>query len=127
MCELKLKRVLKFIDNYNEKQGVTKEQGFEYKKYSSIVRACLDVDILQLLLINCWDNNITDIDKFRQLMEKYNMLEHMPIEVSNIMCGYLEDFKFIYKKYIIKVVKEYKNKGYKNIFWRQWIYQRSVI
>jgi len=98
-------QILKFINDYNKKQGIAKEQSFEYKKYSSILRACLDVDILQLLLINCWDNDIADIDKFRQLMEKYNMLEHMPIKSSKIMNGHIVSSDE-YQGYICKIIKE---------------------
>ena len=109
-------QILKFINDYNEKQNIAKEQGFEYKKYSSILRACLDEDILQLLLINCYDEEIADIHKFRQLMEKYNMLEHMPTEASNIMKNHINLDDARYGIYINKIKTKYTDNGYKNIF-----------
>ena len=101
--------ILKFIDDYNTNQITGKEQDFEYKKYSNILRACLDADILQLLLVYCCNDNIVDAYNIRQLLEKYSILEYMPIDKSKIMEIHVpaDIMEITYELYIIQLIKKY--------------------
>lgn len=110
--------ILKFIDDYNTNQITSKEQDFEYKKYSNILRACLDADILQLLLIYCCNDNIVDVYNIRQLLEKYSILEYMPIDKSKIMEIHVPAYimGITYELYIIQLIKKYLTIGHISIF-----------
>ncbi len=97
-------QTLRLIDDCNKNQN---------NIYSNILRSCLDADILQLLLINCYSDNIYGIYKFRDLMKKYTLLEHMPLIVSTKMNPFItmnsEDF-------LLKVVVQYIRDGHGEIF-----------
>ena len=115
MCVMEFSRtailvyqVLKFIDSYeNSKDRINAN------KYSAILRSCLDTDILQLLAINCYNDEIEDMYKFRVLMNKYAILEHMKLTTSNKMYQYMAVDS---KDFLLKVVHEYMKNGYKDIF-----------
>lgn len=49
------------------------------KKYSNIIRACLNVDILHLFAINGCRKDL-DFSKYKELIENYALLEHMPFK-----------------------------------------------
>jgi len=70
-----LYQVLKLIDNTDE-QILSME---EKQKYSSILRAQLSTYELALLSINCLEN-IVDQGEFKNLLIRYSMLEHLPLE-----------------------------------------------
>lgn len=50
------------------------------KFYSNIVRSFLDKNTTQLLAINCISSKDSDFYKYRQLIERYAMLEHLYFE-----------------------------------------------
>ncbi|OUD68818.1 hypothetical protein BTN60_13960 [Vibrio parahaemolyticus] len=51
------------------------------KFYSNIVRSFLNKEVIQLLAINCIvDDPENDFYKYRQLVERYSLLEHLHIE-----------------------------------------------
>ncbi|MFD1244166.1 putative phage abortive infection protein [Paralysiella testudinis] len=49
------------------------------KQYSNILRACLSSSILQLLAINCYRPKTESFAFFQKLIERYALLEHMPL------------------------------------------------
>lgn len=113
MCVMEFSRIailiyqaLKFINNYDK-------DGINTKKYSAILRSCLDTDILQLLAINCYNDEIEDMYKFRDLMNQYEILEHMKLVTSSKMNQYIGVDS---KDFLLKVIHEYMKNGYKNIF-----------
>ncbi|MGP1533734.1 MAG: putative phage abortive infection protein [Campylobacter sp.] len=110
--------ILKFINDYNTNQITSKEQNCGYKRHSNILRACLDADILQLLLIYCCNDNIVDAYNIRQLLEKYNILEYMPIDKSINMEKRIPDdiMEITYEVYIIRLIKKYLTIGHISIF-----------
>lgn len=80
-----LYQLLKLIDNVNcEENVLTKNEQF---KYASIIRAQLSSNELILLFINCL-NEMVDNGKFKNLLIKYSILEHMPIERDENTQGY---------------------------------------
>jgi len=70
-----LYQILKLIDNI-DKQILSIE---EKRKYTSILRAQLSTYELALLSINCLEN-IVDKGEFKNLLIRYSMLEHLPLE-----------------------------------------------
>jgi len=53
------------------------------KMYSNIIRSFLRVDVVQLLAVNCYcDSEENQYYKFKLLVERYSLLEHMPFEVQ---------------------------------------------
>jgi hypothetical protein len=52
----------------------------EEKLYTNIVRAFLDVDVTQLLAINCFCEPDSTYWLYKCLVERYGLLEHMPFE-----------------------------------------------
>ncbi|WP_099609569.1 putative phage abortive infection protein [Vibrio coralliilyticus] len=64
-----LYQILKHIDN---------SKVSEKDKYTAYLRAQLSSFELALLFLNCLDD-IVDDGRFRQLVKKYNLLEHLPI------------------------------------------------
>lgn len=101
-------QILRFIDNYDKNQN-----NIDTKKYSNILRSYLDADILQLLAISCYSDDIYDIYKFRDLIKKYTLLKHMPLIVSKKMNPFITmnsgDF-------LLKVVDGYIKGGHKEVF-----------
>ncbi|HHQ4786546.1 TPA: putative phage abortive infection protein [Aeromonas hydrophila] len=69
-----LYQILKFI----HKNNAIKKQ--KKKEYASILRAQLSTDELAVLFINCIGNTVDD-GSFRKLLIKYQMLEHMKLEL----------------------------------------------
>lgn len=59
------------------KKDVTRTEKF----YSNIIRSFLNKEVIQLLAINCVVEESSDaFYKYRQLVERYSMLEHLHIE-----------------------------------------------
>lgn len=53
------------------------------KMYSNIIRSFIRVDVAQLLAVNCFCKSKDDqYYKFKVLVERYSLLEHMPFEVQ---------------------------------------------
>lgn len=53
------------------------------KMYSNIIRSFLRVDVAQLLAVNCYcDDEANQYYKFKLLVERYSLLEHMPFDVQ---------------------------------------------
>lgn len=69
-----LYQILKIIDNHQASEE-------EKKKYSNILRAQLSSSELAILMIN-YLNDMVDKGKFRTYIIKYQMLEHIPIELD---------------------------------------------
>lgn len=67
-------QILKLINS----QKIT---DFEKKKYANIFRAQLSSDELALVFINCLDN-IVDDGKFRKLITKFELLEHISFSMD---------------------------------------------
>ncbi|MGX9416571.1 putative phage abortive infection protein [Vibrio sp. WJH972] len=81
--------LLKFIlINFESGHSVAFEQALkrdlteEEKFYSNIVRSFLDNETIQLLAINCICEEDSDFYKYRQLLERYEMLEHVHFEAD---------------------------------------------
>ncbi|WP_284451692.1 putative phage abortive infection protein [Methylophaga thalassica] len=54
------------------------------KMYSNMVRSFLNYDVSQVLAINCYcSGERSTYWRYRQLLERYEFLEHMPFEVDN--------------------------------------------
>jgi hypothetical protein len=70
-----LYQVLKLIDKYDE----TVVSVASKNKYASILRAQLSTKELALLFINCLDG-VCDKGRFKNLLIKYKMFEHLPIK-----------------------------------------------
>ncbi|MFM5558746.1 putative phage abortive infection protein [Aeromonas rivipollensis] len=70
-----LYQIMKFV---HEHQMIDESQK---KKYMSILRSQISTDELSVLFINC-SENIVDKGEFRQLLIKYQMLEHMKLEYT---------------------------------------------
>ena len=68
-----LYQILKLVDR----------EGPTIDRYTGILRAQLSSTELALLAINCLDD-IVDNGKFRELLIKYRMLEHLPIEYDEL-------------------------------------------
>ena len=73
-----LYQALKVIDGYDEKIISNKDK----QKYTSIIRAQLSTKELALLFINCLEG-ICDSGQFKNLIIKYQMLEHLPIKIHD--------------------------------------------
>jgi hypothetical protein len=58
-------------------EPVTNEEKF----YSNLARSVLSYEVTQLLAINCYSEDDSFI-KFKQLVIKYQLLEHMPLKVK---------------------------------------------
>jgi hypothetical protein len=71
-----LYQVLKLIDRYDESM-VSVANKF---KYASVLRAQLSTKELALLFVNCLDG-VCDKGKFKNLLIKYKMFEHLPIKM----------------------------------------------
>ena len=69
------------------------------KMYSNMVRAFLDYDVTQILAVNCYceDENST-YRRYKDLLERYNFLEHMPFEVRNVESPVLLETRTYYSK-----------------------------
>lgn len=70
-----LYQVLKMIDRYDESVVSAASKN----KYASILRAQLSTKELALLFINCLDN-VCDKGRFKNLIIKYKMFEHLPFK-----------------------------------------------
>lgn len=70
-----LYQCLKIIDNVSETILDNKEKC----KYTSLLRAQLSSNELYVLFLNCLDNMV-DKGEFKNLLIKYEMLEHIPFE-----------------------------------------------
>lgn len=68
-----LYQALKLIDRMEKKDEIEK------RKYASILRAQLSANELTLLFLNSLDN-ICDEGQFRNLIIKYQLLEHLPLK-----------------------------------------------
>lgn len=77
-----LYQILEFIDTY-AKRYTHDSEIFDLpgKRYADIVRAQLSSDELLLLLYNC-SGTIVDDGEFRELLMKYELLEHIPLEIT---------------------------------------------
>lgn len=65
--------------DFNKEDISSKEFAPNEKMYSNIVRSFLDYETTQLLAINCFCINDDDsYIKFKRLVERYSLLEHMP-------------------------------------------------
>lgn len=56
-------------------------------------RSRLSSDELELLFINCLDG-VCDDGKFKELLIKYRMLEHLPVSKNNPQSGVFPDIDF---------------------------------
>lgn len=54
----------------------------EEKFYANLVRSVLSYEVTQLLAINCYSDN-DSFFKFKQLIIRYQFLEHMPLKVND--------------------------------------------
>ncbi|MGE1094742.1 putative phage abortive infection protein [Pseudomonas zeae] len=70
-----LYQVLKLIDKYEESLVSAASKN----KYASILRAQLSTKELALLFVNCLDG-VCDKGRFKNLLIKYKMFEHLPIK-----------------------------------------------
>lgn len=70
-----LYQIMKFV---HEHQVIDDNQK---KKYMSILRSQISTDELSVLFMNC-SGNMVDNGEFRQLLIKYQMLEHMKLEYN---------------------------------------------
>ncbi|ENX3945427.1 putative phage abortive infection protein [Photobacterium damselae subsp. damselae] len=84
-----LYHILKFILQYSRfsadpvkfNVAITKDVSPTEKFYSNIVRSFLNKEVIQLLAINCIvDDPENDFYKYRQLVERYSLLEHLHID-----------------------------------------------
>jgi hypothetical protein len=73
-----LYQALKIIDKYPDETLEVKNK----RKYSGILRAQLSSNELALLFINCLEGMV-DRGEFRNLVIRYQMLEHLPLMESN--------------------------------------------
>ena len=69
-------QILAFIDELEDTKN--EHPKIEQKRYAKFLRAQLSTPELIILFINCLDG-IVDEGKFKQLLKKYAMLEHLPI------------------------------------------------
>lgn len=84
-----LYHILKFILQHSKfsadpvefNVAITKDVSPTEKFYSNIVRSFLNKEVVQLLAINCIvDEPENDFFKYRQLVERYSLLEHLHID-----------------------------------------------
>ncbi len=84
-----LYHILKFILQHSKfsadpvefNVAITKDVSPTEKFYSNIVRSFLNKEVVQLLAINCIvDDPKNDFFKYRQLVERYSLLEHLHID-----------------------------------------------
>ena len=61
------------------------------KFYANIVRSFINIDIAQLLAINCYCDQENSFWKYKCLLERYEFLEHMPFERDGIRFYTLEE------------------------------------
>jgi uncharacterized membrane protein len=109
-----LYQVLKFINTNCPSQSEDRTLCTpEEKLYSNITRSLLSEDVYLLLAINCaCEDNEDTFYKYRELIERYSFLEHMPINfdkawneqlIKDVLDLY-EDNAFgenpVYKKYV---------------------------
>ena len=91
-----LYQVLKFIasrcpsssirNSYSVEKLKTTSCSDDEKMYANIVRALLSADVYYLLAINSFSGDEKDsFFKYRLLIERYAFLEHMPINLSDMM------------------------------------------
>lgn len=73
-----LYQALKAIDTYPETTLSTAQK----EKYASILRAQLSSTELAVLFINCLDG-VVDHGEFKNLLIRYKMLEHLPMEMRD--------------------------------------------
>lgn len=71
-----LYQALKLVDTYESLEQETKE------KYTGILRSQLSSDELALLFLNCLPGMV-DEGQFRNLLVRYRMLEHLPLECND--------------------------------------------
>lgn len=93
-----LYQTLKHIDSLDEK--VFK---FKFKKrYSNIIRASLENEVLQLIFLNSlvFQENSNEFEEYRNLLEKYNFLEHMTFKINSKFNYWLIYFSQYYKKQV---------------------------
>lgn len=66
------------------------------KMYSNIIRSFLRSDVVQLLAVNCFcKSEIDQYFKYKLLVERYSLLEHMPFDVQgNKYPALIESIKF---------------------------------
>ncbi len=97
------------------------------KFYSNILRSSLHQDILFTLAINCCRKDISEMEKYKNLLEKYAFFEHMPFKLLpdknySMILALLpfhyqneafgkSDYKENLDSYIDDKIKEYDNKN----------------
>jgi hypothetical protein len=105
-----LYQALKLID----KNEYLKDE--DKKKYTSILRAQLSSSELALLFLNCLEN-ICDTGQFKNLLIKFEMLEHLNIELKNnyyILSGKVKVSESMVLQYY-KKINEFKLDLEKNV------------
>lgn len=105
-----LYQALKLIDKNEYLKDADK------KKYTSILRAQLSSSELALLFLNCLEN-ICDTGQFKNLLIKFEMLEHLNIELKNnyyILSGKVKVSEAMVLQYY-KKINEFKLDLEKNV------------
>lgn len=100
-----LYQILKFVDKQDGKfKG---EDFFNAKLYTNIIRATLDDGVLSLLAIN---GVIEGFEKYKILIEKYEILEHLNIDSIPLRCSY--NYSRDMQKEILEVLFLYKDEAF---------------
>lgn len=78
-----LYQILKYInthENIINNKYLKKNVDPKVKDYTNIIRSYLDTDLLTCLAINCYclENEYGEYNKYKELLERYEFLEHLP-------------------------------------------------
>lgn len=69
---------------FDKNDIITSAMAGNEKMYSNMVRSFLSYDVSQVLAINCYcSGENSTYWRYRQLLERYEFLEHMPFKVDN--------------------------------------------
>ena len=69
--------------DFDKDKIVTSELADNEKMYSNMVRSFLSYDVSQVLAINCYCvGGSSTYWRYKQLLERYEFLEHMPFEID---------------------------------------------
>lgn len=88
-----------FGDDFDSEKIIVLALAPNEKMYSNIVRSFISYDLTQLLAVNCYcDDSKSTYWKFKNLLERYEFLEHMPFEVDGKRNCMLETSVHYYQK-----------------------------
>ncbi len=88
-----------FSDDFDSEKIIMLALAPNEKMYSNIVRSFISYDLTQLLAVNCYcDDSKSTYWKFKNLLERYEFLEHMPFEVDGNRNYMLETSVHYYQK-----------------------------